>query len=150
MLHHSDAIGPPTVLLVEDDLSQAELLMRSLHELPERVRVEHVCDGEAALERLLDRGPEGITPRLPTPSVVLLDLRIPKLSGLEVLTQLRAYRACAPIPVVILSSSDEARDIARAYAAGANSYLVKPLGYAELDHALRQVVAYWIALNRTA
>lgn len=145
----ADSTDVPTLLLVEDDPGHADLVLHSLARHPESFRTVHVSDGEAALDYLFDRGPAGAIPCAPRPAAVLLDLHLPKMDGFEVLAEIRACRALDATPVVILSSSDEKRDIERAYAARANSYLVKPIGYDRLHETLKLLVAYWFTLNRT-
>lgn len=137
-------------MFVEDDPCHADLVLHSLGRQPDAFRTVHVCDGEAALDYLFDHGAQGTILRGDPPAAVLLDLHLPKRNGFEVLAEIRACRALDATPVVILSSSDDRRDIQRAYAGRANSYLVKPLGYGQLHEILQQVVSYWLDLNRTS
>ena len=114
-----------SVILVEDDPAHAELTLRSIEELaPERCDVVHVLDGQAALDRL--RGP------LSLPDLVLLDLRLPRIDGLELLALVQSDAALNKIPMVVLTTSNADSDRQRALASGASSYLVKPFGESEL------------------
>ncbi|MDQ3138153.1 MAG: response regulator [Gemmatimonadota bacterium] len=138
------------LLLVEDDALEAELLLRPLRELaaPERIGVAR--DGEEALDYLLGRGAYrhrlgGLLPRL-----VLLELKLPRLDGVEVLRTLRASPRTATIPVVLLTSSAEPRELTQCYQAGANSCVRKPVEFRDLAETLRTVGRYWLRLNRAA
>lgn len=128
------------ILLVEDDPDHVELALLALekHNLSDKVLVAR--DGSEALE-YLDR------PELP--KLVLLDLKLPKVSGLEVLKRIRAQQRTRFLPVVILSSSDEESDILRSYELGVNSYIVKPLELDNFTDAARHVGVYWLTLNKT-
>jgi len=128
-----------SLLLVEDDPEDVAITLRALsrNNLADRVHV--VRDGVEALEHL-----ERVTVR---PTVVLLDLKLPRLSGLEVLRRIRAHDRLGRIPVVILTSSREGPDIAQAYALGANSYIVKPVGIEPFIRAVSQAGVYWTLLN---
>ncbi|MBA3498254.1 MAG: response regulator [Gemmatimonadales bacterium] len=138
------------LLLVEDDPLEAELLLRPLRELaaPERIGVAR--DGEEALDYLLGRGAYrhrlgGLLPRL-----VLLELKLPRLDGVEVLRTLRASPRTATIPVVLLTSSAEPRELTQCYQAGANSCVRKPVEFRDLAETLRTLGRYWLRLNRAA
>ena len=135
-----------TVLLVEDDPGHAELICRGLRAGEVDVAIEHARDGVEALELLRLRGSEGRALTRP-PALVLLDLRLPRLNGFEVLRAIKSSRL-ARVPVVVLSTSDNARDVQEAYSLRANSYLVKPVDFTRLSVMLRSVRAYWLELNR--
>lgn len=128
-----------TILLVEDNPDDIELTLRALkkHNISNEVIV--VRDGAAALDRLLGGGE--------LPEVVLLDLKLPKVDGIEVLRRVRADARTRLLPVVILTSSREERDLAAAYASGANSYVQKPVDFAQFSDAVRQLGLYWLLLN---
>lgn len=130
-----------TILLVEDNPDDEALTLRALsrHGLRERVRV--VRDGAEALDYLFSRRDE------PPPAVILLDLKLPKLDGLEVLRALRADHRTRSQPVVIMTSSREEQDLLQGYELGANSYIRKPVSFAEFSEAVRQVGFYWLTLN---
>lgn len=139
------AIEPKNILLVEDNSDDEALTLRALRqsEVPNVIRVAR--DGAEALEALVGLG---ATSRLP--DLVLLDLKLPKVSGLEVLQAIRSNPATSRLPVVVLTSSDEDRDILESYNSGANSYIRKPVDFDEFIDAVRQLGLYWLRMNRTA
>jgi two-component system response regulator len=135
------------VLLVEDDPYDAELTLRALERNHASARIEVVRDGAEAVSLLLgDRGRPGLDAGQ-MPRLVLLDLNLPKLDGIEVLTALRADPRTQRLAVVMMTSSGEDPDIDRAYRAGANSYVVKPLQYGRFLEVVRQIGAYWMGLD---
>jgi two-component system response regulator len=128
------------ILLVEDNANDAELTLRALKKrnLANKVRV---CrDGAEAMDYFFDGAS-------PVPKVVLLDLKLPKVDGLEVLRRLKQDSRTKSIPVVVLTSSREEPDIERAYALGANSYIVKPVDFEAFAQAVSDVGLYWLLLN---
>ena len=128
------------ILLVEDNVNDAELTLRALKQRNLANRV-HVCrDGAEAMEFFADGAG-------PVPKVVLLDLKLPKVDGLEVLQRLKQDNRTKAIPVVVLTSSREEPDIERAYALGANSYIVKPVDFDAFARAVSDVGLYWLLLN---
>ena len=135
-----------TILLVEDDPDDEALTVRALN-------VNHVAntvvvtrDGAEALEYLFCTGPYAAREPHP-PAVVLLDLHLPKVDGLEVLRRLRADERLRTLPVVVLTSSDEKEDVARSYSLGANSYVRKPVEFSRFTESVRQLGTYWLMLN---
>src|SRR5262249_17544473 len=138
---------PLIILLVEDNLPHAELVKRSLegHEIANKIY--HVADGEAALDYLFRQGVYADPVTSPRPHVVLLDLRLPRLSGLEVLREIRASRDLDSISVVILTTSTAAQDVTSAYAQHANSYLVKPVDFAQFMQLMHDLGFYWLGWN---
>jgi len=139
---------PVDILLVEDNPGEVELALHSLNEQNFSPRVHVARDGVEALAFLL--GPEGGASRRTERSqlkVVLLDLRIPKVDGREVLKRLKADPVARTIPVVVLTSSREASDVAGCYALGVNSYVVKPVNFAEFSEAVRTLGRYWLRVN---
>jgi len=134
---------PKTILLVEDNPDDEKLTLRAMRqsEIPNIVVVAH--DGAQALEYILGNGTTGH--RLP--SLVLLDLKLPKVSGLEVLEKLRSDGRTRTLPVVVLSSSDEERDILQSYLLGANSYIRKPVDFDEFIDSVKQLGEYWLSIN---
>jgi len=139
--------GPLTILLVEDNLPHAELVKRSLetHEIANRIY--HVSDGEAALAYLFRQGVYADPATSPRPHVVLLDLRLPKVSGLDVLREIKTHNDLCTIPVVILTTSTAQRDVVSAYAQHANSYLVKPVDFAAFTRLMHDLGLYWFLWN---
>jgi len=142
--------GEPTVtLLVEDNRDHAELVMRSLAEHRVVNKVVHLTDGEMALDYLLHRGSYADTTQYPRPCVVLLDLRLPKVDGLEVLKTIKMTSELQGLPVVILTTSESERDMARAYEHHANSYLVKPVDFQKFQELMNDLGFYWLSWNRS-
>jgi len=138
--------GAAWVLLVEDEEDDAELIARAFRRAGIANPLERVVDGDAAVARLGDLA------RLP-PTLVLLDLKLPRRCGFEVLEWLRAGgggEAARRVPVVVLTSSDQERDVRRAYDLGANLYLVKPVGAPALLRMAQNLDGYWLQLNRAA
>lgn len=138
------------VLLVEDNPHHAEMIFRLLRNCGIAHRIQHVSDGEAALDYIYRRGPYADDLMYPTPQLVLLDLRLPKIDGLEVLKQIKSSEDLRSLPVVVLSSSEADRDIAAAYRRYANSYLVKPIDYEKFTVMIETLGLYWLTLNRHA
>jgi CheY-like chemotaxis protein len=134
-------------LIVEGNDDHAELLGMELDGDDERITVDRVADGEAALAYLRQQEPYTDRPR---PTVVLLDLNLPKISGLEVLATLKRDEGLRAIPVVILSTSAAARDKIRAYESFANSYLVKPVDFDRFQQMIHTLKAYWSMCNEAA
>lgn len=130
------------ILLVEDNPDDEKLTLRAMRqsEVPNIIVVAR--DGVEAIEHL-----QGMGAKRP-PSLVLLDLKLPKLSGLEVLEKLRSDSKTKHLPVVVLTSSDEERDIAESYSLGANSYIRKPVDFDQFIDAVRQLGLYWLVFNR--
>lgn len=136
------------ILLVEDSPLDAELTMSALSGGNLANHITWVKDGEAALDYLFCRGTYAdradIHPRL-----VLLDLKMPKVSGIEVLRTIKEDERLKSIPVVIMTSSDEESDVASTYALGVNSYIVKPVDFNAFANVTRQAGFYWLAINRS-
>jgi two-component system response regulator len=139
-------VNPGKILLVEDNPDDAALTMRALksHNITNDVVVAR--DGVEALDYLL--GKEGKPATEESPAVVLLDLKLPKLNGLEVLQRIRADERTRLLPVVILTSSDEERDVIDGYRLGANSYVRKPVDFVEFTEAAKQLGLYWLLMNQ--
>ncbi len=129
-----------SILLVEDDPDHEALTIRALKKSNIVNDVAIARDGEEAVNMLL--GPNPIKPQ-----VILLDLKLPKLDGLEVLRRIRESDATRTLPVVILTSSDEERDVVRSYSLGVNSYIRKPVNFTDFAEATRQLGMYWLVLN---
>jgi len=141
-------MNPPLdILLVEDNPHDAELTIRTLskHHLSNHLLL--VADGQAALDFLFGTGAHAGRDCRQLPKVVLLDLKLPKLDGLEVLRQLRADERTRQLPVVVLTSSREDCDVIRAYQLGANSYIVKPVDFERFSETVSQIGLYWLLLN---
>jgi CheY-like chemotaxis protein len=142
--NHLKRSGP--VLLVEDNVAHAELIMAAASAIVPRPQMIHLIDGEAALEYIAAaQEPNGSEERLP--SLVLLDLQLPKIDGLEVLQRLKGSPDTRWIPVVILTTSEAESDLRRAYDQHANGYLVKPTTFAEFSNMMRAMGDYWLGYN---
>ena len=133
----------PDVLVVEDNPDDVELTLRALRRMGLTNTVRVARDGVEALELLLGDG----TSRPPLPRVVLLDLKLPRVGGLEVLARLREEERTRTLPVVVLTSSREEPDVKKAYALGVNSYVVKPVEFEKFVDAVGKVGQYWLLLN---
>ena len=136
----------PIILLVEDNPNDEELTLLALKKNNIINRVVVVRDGPEALDYLFARGTHAERGELP--QVVLLDLNLPKIGGLEVLRRIRADERTKLLPVVILTSSKEDKDVVSSYASGANSYVVKPVDFNQFSDAVRQLGLYWLLLNQ--
>ena len=140
---------PIAILLVEDDPAHAEIVLRNLNVLQDRVRcIAHLSDGQQALDYLERAGADQDPAHSPRPDLVLLDLRLPRVDGFEVLRRIKASEAINGIPVVVLSTSDAEADIRAAYLGGACSYLVKPAKFEAYVELLQGFGHYWADLNR--
>ena len=136
------------ILLVEDNRDDEELTLRALAKSKITNPVVVVRDGVEALDWMFRRGAHATRPDHQIPQVVLLDLKLPKVDGLEVLRELRANDATKLTPVVILTSSVEEQDLIRGYGLGANSYIRKPVDFTQFVEAVRQLGLYWLVLNQ--
>ncbi|MBX3650823.1 MAG: response regulator [Burkholderiales bacterium] len=132
------------ILLVEDNAHDAELTMKAL--IPIANEVQHVWDGAEALDYLHCRGKFSGRPR-GNPAVVLLDLKMPRVDGVEVLRRLKGDPELKKVPVVVMTSSREDRDLNACYELNTNAYVVKPVNFSEFVDAVRQVGAFWAVLN---
>lgn len=139
--------NPLIILLVEDNLAHAELVMRSFEDHRVANQIHQVTDGEAALAYLFRRGEYADPDKSPRPHVVLLDLRLPKIDGLEVLKEIKSSPELDRMPVVILTTSAAEQDVARAYEAHANSYLVKPVDFDNFTALMEELGFYWLGWN---
>lgn len=139
---------PLTILLVEDNLDHAELVIRNLEDFKVANRVSHVEDGEAALDYLHGKGEYADRKRFPMPHLMLLDLRLPKVDGLQVLKEIKSNEKLLALPVVVLTTSDAERDMAIAYEYHANSYLTKPVDFNDFSQMLGDLGFYWLAWNK--
>jgi CheY-like chemotaxis protein len=133
------------ILLVEDNPKDVLLTERAFENCKIVNELHVVRDGVEALEYLL--GPEAGTPARPAPALVLLDLKLPKVDGLEILSRIRQDERTRLLPVVVLTSSNEEQDVLRSYGSGANSYIRKPVDFAQFTEAVRTLGLYWLVLN---
>ena len=139
---------PITILLVEDDAAHAEIVRRNLGQFRVANRITCVDDGQAALDYLFRQG-DWVNPRSsPLPNLVLLDLRLPKVDGLEVLRRVKADDDLKKIPIVVLTTSESEADKVDAYTCGAGSYLVKPVNFKNFTGLMEAFGFYWLTWNR--
>jgi two-component system response regulator len=138
------------ILLVEDNPKDEELMLRAFKKSNILNPVVVARDGVEALDYLFARGGHANRDPAAMPQVILLDLKLPKIDGLEVLKALRANQFTKLLPVVVLTSSVEEQDIIRSYSLGANSYVRKPVDFAQFLEAVRQLGLYWLIMNETA
>lgn len=135
------------ILLVEDNPSDEELTLRALKKSNILNRVVVVRDGAEALDYLFARGTHASRPTDELPQVILLDLKLPKIDGLEVLRGIRADERTKLLPVVVLTSSIQEQDVVTSYGLGANSYVRKPVDFTQFVEAVRQLGLYWLVIN---
>ena len=138
---------PFTILLVEDNPAHAELVLRSFEDHRVANTIVHLSDGESALDYLFRRGPFADPEESPRPHVILLDLRLPRMDGLEVLKEIRSSDDLHTLPVVILTTSEAERDVAMAYEQHTNSYVVKPLDFEGFTALMEDLGFYWLGWN---
>jgi two-component system response regulator len=141
-------MGDKVILLVEDNPDDELLTLRALKKSNILNDVVVARDGAEALDYLFGEGTHADRDAKMLPQVVLLDLKLPKIDGLEVLRRLRADDRTALLPVVILTSSDEERDIVASYRLGANSFIRKPVDFSQFSEAVQQLGLYWLILNQ--
>jgi two-component system, response regulator len=140
----------PPILLVEDNADDEELTLRALKKNNIHNQVVVARDGEEALDYLLGTGAYAGRDLTIMPQLVLLDLKLPKIDGLQVLQRLRADRRTRLLPIVILTSSKEQQDLIEGYSLGANSYVRKPVDFTQFIDAVKQLGLYWLILNELA
>ena len=136
------------ILLVEDSEADIELTLHALAKGDMANKIHVVHDGEEALEYLFGFDPEGVPNDLPL--LILLDLKLPKVAGLEVLRRVKADPRTRVVPVVILTSSKEERDVMEGYELGVNSYIQKPVEFQQFRETVRQLGKYWLLTNETS
>ncbi len=141
-------MAEPFILLVEDNASDELLTLRSLKKSGIANRVVVARDGSEALDYLFAEGAHANREPKELPQVVLLDLNLPKIGGLEVLRRIRADQRTKLLPVVILTSSKEDKDLLGGYATGANSYVVKPVDFTQFAESVRQLGMFWLVVNQ--
>ena len=138
---------PFTILLVEDNPAHAELVLRSFEDHRVANRIIHLSDGETALDYLFRRSPFTDPEKSPRPHVIFLDLRLPRMDGLEVLKEIRASDDLHTLPVVILTTSEAEQDVTKAYEQYPNSYVVKPLDFEGFTALMEDLGCYWLGWN---
>ena len=140
-------MSQPTLLHIEDDPNDVLLFQHACQKAGACCNLQVVADGDEAVAYLTGAGKFADRVRFPLPKLVLLDLKMPRLNGIEAMVWIRKHQKLSRLPVVVLSSSNHDVDIQRAYDAGANSYLVKPVDFNALVEIARALSAYWLGLN---
>ena len=140
--------GPLVLLLIEDNEAHAEMVMRSFEQHRVSNTIIHVDNGQAGLDYLFRQGKYKDEVQYPVPHCVLLDLRLPKVDGLEVLRQVKNDKLLKKMPVVILTTSAAENDVAKAYEYQANSYVVKPMDFNKFESLMDEMGYYWMAWNQ--
>ncbi|MGC8722643.1 MAG: response regulator [Acidobacteriota bacterium] len=143
-----EAHEPVDILIVEDDPNDLELALRALRKGNIVNPIYSVSDGAEALDFLFGEGAYEGRETVPIPKVILLDLKLPKVDGLEVLRRVKGDERTKIIPVVVLTSSREERDVIESYRLGVNSYIVKPVGFENFVQAVSHLGLYWLLLNQ--
>ncbi len=138
---------PVEILLVEDNDADAELALHALRKSQLANHIHRARDGEEALDFLFCRGEFSSRTFDDAPQLILLDLKLPKVDGLQVLQQIKTEPHTRAIPVIILTSSKEERDVVNGYLNGVNSYIQKPVNFADFQNVVRQLGMYWLLLN---
>lgn len=145
----NNSIHDVDVLLVEDNMDDAALVIRALKKHNLGNKLIHLTDGEQALDFLFCRGKYAERKVQDKPKVVLLDLKMPKVDGLEVLKAIRDNPVTCKIPVVIMTSSKEDKDIMNTYNSGVNAYVVKPVGFDNFSKAVADLGMFWLLVNES-
>jgi two-component system response regulator len=139
---------PASILLVEDEEAHAELTKRAIRKAGNANRVDVAPGGEDALDYLFNRGQYADKNKYPTPGLILLDIKLPGIDGIEVLKRIKENPILKQIPVIMLTTSAREEDVARSYAHYANSYLTKPVGFKDFEEKVIQLDSYWMLLNQ--
>jgi two-component system response regulator len=136
------------ILLIEDNPDEADLAIRSLKENNIANNLVHIDDGAEALDYIFSKGKYADKPMHLHPKLILLDLNLPKVGGLEILRRLKLDESTKMIPIVVLTSSTEQKDIIDSYKLGVNSYIVKPVNFESFSKAIAELKMYWLVLNQ--
>ena len=139
---------PSNILLIEDEEAHAQLTKRAIRKAGNANRIDVAYDGEEALEYLFNNGKYADRSKYPCPGLILLDIKLPGIDGIEVLQKIKQDLILRKIPVIMLTTSEREEDIARSYDYHANSYLTKPVGFKEFEKKIGQIDFYWMILNR--
>ncbi len=135
------------ILIVEDEEAHAALTERAIRKAGHANRIDIVTDGEQALDYLFNRRKYSDAVKFPCPGLVLLDIKLPGIDGIEVLKKIKEHPVLKKIPVIMLTTSKREEDIVASYSNYANSYLTKPVGFKEFEEKVMQIDGYWMRLN---
>lgn len=135
------------ILIVEDEEAHAQLTRRAIRKSGNANHIDIVGDGEQALDYLFNRGKYDDRRKYPSPGLILLDIKLPGIDGIEVLRQIKEHPRLRKIPAVMLTTSQRQEDVARAYGHYANSYLTKPVGFREFEEKIGRLDFYWMIVN---
>jgi len=139
---------PSNILLVEDEEAHAQLTKRAIRKAGNANRIDVAYDGEEALDYLFNNGKYADKSKYPYPGLILLDIKLPGIDGIEVLQKIKQNPNLKKIPVIMLTTSEREEDIAKSYDYHANSYLTKPVGFKEFEEKIGQIDFYWMILNK--
>ncbi|MDY6881602.1 MAG: response regulator [Desulfatiglans sp.] len=137
-----------SILLVEDEEAHAELTVRAIRKGGNANRIEVVCDGEQALDYLFNRKKYADKSAYPHPGLILLDIKLPGMDGIDLLKEIKEDPLLQSIPVIMLTTSEREEDIKECYQYHVNSYLTKPVGFKEFEAKVKQIGFYWLLLNK--
>jgi two-component system, response regulator len=138
------------ILFIEDNPHEAELTIRGLKKHNLVNKLKHIDDGAEALDFIFSKGTYSDRENSPNPKLIILDLKLPKVDGLEILRQLKADEKTRMVPVVVLTSSQEEKDVIESYRLGVNSYIVKPVNFESFGKAVADLGLYWVILNHSS
>ncbi|MEY2466618.1 MAG: hypothetical protein QOD03_1139 [Verrucomicrobiota bacterium] len=142
--------APIEILLVEDDANDLELALIALKKNKLDINIHVARDGEEALDFLFSRGSQATRgTNAPPPKLILLDLKLPKVTGIEVLKELKNNPLTRPIPVAVMTSSKQPRDMIECYQLGANSYIQKPIDFGHFEQTIKDLGYYWLTVNQS-
>ena len=141
-------LKPAEILLVEDNLDDVEITLRAFRKVRLANTVHVVRDGQEALDFLFRDGDHGDRADAPQPDVILLDLNLPKVNGLEVLDKIRASNGLSTIPVIVLTVSEQQQDVHKSYKLGANTFITKPVDFEKFVHAMEILGEYWMVIAK--
>ena len=148
-MNNNDQNDQVDILLVEDNPSDAELTLRALKKNNIASKILVVTDGAGALDFIFHTGAYAGRNSNNQPKIILLDLKMPKVNGIEVIRKLKSDKNTKSIPIVVLTSSEEEKDVTESYALGVNSYIVKPVEFDKLTKVVADVGLYWLLLNKS-